>query len=207
MTKQELRDLVDSMDARKLSSIIEKGKRFDESIAAEKQKLNDSINKLKDRNYELASSERKTRFQTKFFSILSVSVLLLILLGSLVGCPRYNVYKETLRGKAEYERAKQNRQIKIEEAKAKNEAAISEAEAKVKMANAKNQEIVITAQGQREADSVRAIGVARANEIIGESLKGNKDYLQFLWIDQLDKGGQKVYIPTEAGLPILEAGK
>ena len=75
------------------------------------------------------------------------------------------------------------------------------------MANAQNQAMVIKSQGQRQADSIRAIGVARANEIIGESLKGNKDYLQFLWIDQLDKGGQKVYIPTEAGLPILEAGK
>lgn len=134
-------------------------------------------------------------------------VLGIVIVGSMYGCPKYNVYKQTMEGKAEYEKAVQNRKIKVEEAKAENEAAISKAEAKITMAGAYNESMIIKAQGQRVADSIRAIGVARANEIIGSSLKGNTDYLHYLWIDQLQKGGQKVYIPTEANLPILEAKK
>ena len=54
----------------------------------------------------------------------------------------------------------------------------------------------------------RAKGVAEANRIIGESLKGNESYLRYLWIQNLESGSNSVvYVPTEAGLPILEAGK
>jgi hypothetical protein len=151
-----------------------------------------------------ADLRKETRQVFKWITIL-VSIIMVVLLASLVGCPRYKVYKSGMDGKAELEQAKHNKLIKIEDAKAKNQAAISEAEAKVTMAGAENESMIIKAQGQRVADSIRAIGVARANEIIGESLKGNPDYLHFLWIDQLKDGGQKVYIPTEGNLPILEA--
>lgn len=60
-----------------------------------------------------------------------------------------------------------------------------------------------------EAEIERAKGVAEANRIIGESLKGNEAYLRYLWIQGLQEGStpQVVYVPTEAGLPILEAGR
>jgi hypothetical protein len=59
-----------------------------------------------------------------------------------------------------------------------------------------------------ESEVLRADGVAKANKIIGDSLKGNEAYLRYLWIDKLDnKSGQVIYVPTEAGLPILEAGR
>ena len=49
---------------------------------------------------------------------------------------------------------------------------------------------------------------AKANEIIGNSLKGNAEYLRYLQIEAIKESkGSKVYIPTEAGLPILEARK
>lgn len=35
----------------------------------------------------------------------------------------------------------------------------------------------------------------------------NEGYLRYLWIDKLGAGNQVIYVPTEAGLPILEAGK
>ena len=58
------------------------------------------------------------------------------------------------------------------------------------------------------AEVERAKGVAEANKIIGESLNGNDAYLRYLWIERLGQNGQDViYIPTEAGLPILEAGR
>ena len=56
----------------------------------------------------------------------------------------------------------------------------------------------------------RAKGVAQANQIIGESLKNNESYLRYLWITEVannQKGATVVYVPTEANMPILEAGK
>jgi len=59
-----------------------------------------------------------------------------------------------------------------------------------------------------DAEIERARGVAGANKIIGESLKNNDAYLRYLWIQGLqDKDNNVIYVPTEAGLPILEAGK
>lgn len=55
---------------------------------------------------------------------------------------------------------------------------------------------------------MRAEGVAKANKIIGDSLKGNEAYLRYLWIDKLEGSKQQViYVSTETGLPLLEAGK
>ena len=62
----------------------------------------------------------------------------------------------------------------------------------------------------KQADSVRAVGVAIANHIIGRSLRDNEEYLRWLWIT--DVAGTSVdktivYIPTETNLPILEANR
>lgn len=118
-------------------------------------------------------------------------VLLVIILGCacLYGCPQYNVYANRLGGEAELQRAESNRKIAIEEANAKKESAKALAEAEV----------------------IRAEGVAKANKIIGDSLKNNEGYLRYLYIQNLSEtetqGNKVIYIPTEAGLPILEAGK
>lgn len=46
----------------------------------------------------------------------------------------------------------------------------------------------------------------KADKIIGQSLKGNEEYLNYLWINNIEKSNsEKIYIPTEAGMPILEA--
>jgi regulator of protease activity HflC (stomatin/prohibitin superfamily) len=91
-----------------------------------------------------------------------------------------------MEGRAEFAKAEQNRRIKIEEAKANLESQKFNAEAEVE----------------------RAKGVAESNRIIGEGLKNNEAYLRYLWIKGLNDGsGEVIYIPTEAGLPILEAGK
>ena len=59
-----------------------------------------------------------------------------------------------------------------------------------------------------KAEIERAKGVAEANQIIGDSLKGNSDYLRYLWIEGLhDDSAEVIYVPTEAGLPILEASR
>lgn len=118
--------------------------------------------------------------------LFTIVFICIIIAGGMAGCPTYNVWQQGLQGKAELARAEQNRQIKINEAKAKKDAAKYEADAEIE----------------------RARGVAKANKIIGASLKGNEGYLRYLWIQGLQDGSSEViYIPTEAGLPILEAGK
>jgi hypothetical protein len=114
------------------------------------------------------------------------AVALAALAAVMAGCPAYNVWHAGMSGQAELRRAEQNRQIAVLESHAKMDSAKLLAEAEVE----------------------RARGVAAANKIIGDSLKGNEAYLRYLWIHNLDSPNIKVvYIPTEAGLPILEAGK
>ncbi len=98
------------------------------------------------------------------------------------GIPRYNVWQQEMKGRAELAQAEQNRQIKIEEAKANLEAEKLNAQAEV----------------------VRAQGAAEAIKIENGSL--TPTYIQYLWVRQQNSSANKViYIPTEAGLPILEA--
>lgn len=106
--------------------------------------------------------------------------------GMFAGARVYDVWAQGKEGEAELARAESNRQIKTLEAKAHMESAKYLAESEV----------------------VRAKGVAAANKIIGDSLQGNESYLRYLWIQGLQTNQmQVVYVPTEANLPILEAGK
>lgn len=140
-------------------------------------------------SYQQKDEWLEKKAKDKMPAVMTMVILLVIALaaGGLYGCPRYEVYQQNLKGEAELARATQNRQIRIQEAKAKQEAATLEAQAEVE----------------------RAKGVAGANKIIGDSLKGNEAYLRYLWIQGLQEGAtpQVVYVPTEAGLPILEAGR
>lgn len=100
--------------------------------------------------------------------------------------PQYRVWQRGLAGEAELKQAEWNRQILIKEAEAKEQAAKAWARAEVE----------------------RAKGAAEANAILAESLGGPEGYLRWLFIDRLDEmKGQVIYLPTEAGIPILEAGK
>lgn len=124
-------------------------------------------------------------------------IALVLLLVTLWAWPRYRVYSQELQGQARLKEAEWSKQILIEEAKAQEQAALLQAQAKVTLAKA---------QGQAEVE--RAKATAEANRIIGESLKNNEAYLRYLWIQGLKDGtGERIYIPTEAGLPILEAGE
>lgn len=115
---------------------------------------------------------------------------LLLILCAMAGCPIYNVWEQGLAGQAALRRAEQDRQIAVQEAQAKRDSAILLAEAEV----------------------LRAGGVAKANAIIGEGLRGHDEYLRYLWIMSLEhvaqaNGSTVVYVPTEAGLPVLEAAR
>lgn len=122
--------------------------------------------------------------------------------------PKYNVYKMELNGRAALKEAEWSKQILIEEAKAREAASLMQAKAKVILAEAEGKAKVVRAKAEGLADIERAKAAAEANRIIGESLKNNEEYLRYIWIKGLHEGkGERIYIPTEAGLPILEAGK
>jgi vacuolar-type H+-ATPase subunit H len=111
-------------------------------------------------------------------------------------------------GIAALKEAEWSKQILIEEAKAREQAALMQAKARVTLAQAEGEAKIVQAKAEGLADIERAKAAAEANRIIGESLKGNEEYLRYVWIKGLQDGnGERIYIPTEAGLPILEAGK
>ena len=118
-------------------------------------------------------------------SVIGTSVLLLCIVLAMWGCPQYNVYQQEKAGEAEFKKAEQNRRVKVLEAQAKLDAAKLEAEAEIE----------------------RAKGIAGANKIIADGLKGHDEYLRYLWIDKVagSTNREVVYVPTEANLPILEA--
>jgi hypothetical protein len=114
-----------------------------------------------------------------------VTIVFTIVFVWMVGMPYYWIFHQHMEGKAALAKTEYTKQTLIQEAKAKEESARYLAEAEV----------------------TRAKGVAEANRIIGASLKDNDGYLHYLWIHNLESGSHDViYVPTEAGLPIFEAG-
>lgn len=116
-------------------------------------------------------------------SIAGALMLLLITALLLWGCPQYKVYQQSKEGEAALAHAKFSREVQVAEAKAKMEAASLLA----------------------EADTIRAHGIAKSNQIIGRSI--TPEYLRWFWIDNIDKSNNIIYVPTEGNLPILEAGR
>lgn len=120
--------------------------------------------------------------------------------------PRYRVYSLEMSGIAALKEAEWSKKIMIEEAKAREQAALMQAKARVTLAEAEGKAMLARARAEGQADIERAKAAAEANRIIGESLKDNEAYLRYIWIKGLQEGeGERIYIPTEAGLPILEA--
>ena len=93
----------------------------------------------------------------------------LFVISSVVG-PLYNVWAQSLDGKAELQKAEYTRQVAVLEAQAKKDSA----------------------QQLADAEVIRAQGVAKANQIIGNSLKDNREYLQYLYITGLEEGSNLV---------------
>ncbi|NWG72231.1 MAG: membrane protease subunit [Parvularculaceae bacterium] len=119
-------------------------------------------------------------------SFFMLIVLLVVGAVAMYVLPQWNVWRAELAGRAALAEAENARKVQIEEAKARLESARYYAEAEVE----------------------RAKGVAKANEIVAAGLGGPEGYLRYLWINKLGENGQDViYIPTEGGIPILEAGR
>lgn len=113
-------------------------------------------------------------------TIVSVITAVVLLLLVMAGYPFYKVWSQEMRGKAALAEATQSKMIQIEQARAELESAQLRAEA-----------IKIIGQTAKEYPEYREQEFIGA---FGEALREGK-------IDQI------IYVPTEANLPILEAGK
>ena len=124
----------------------------------------------------------------KNFVLIAASLFCLLggIGGCMVGIPQYRVWEQQKEGEAELAKAEQNRQIKVQEAQATKDSA----------------------QLLADSEVIKANGIAKANMIIGDSLKNNEPYLQFKFIETLnDTKNQIIYVPTESNIPIMEANR
>lgn len=116
-----------------------------------------------------------------------IIVIVIAVIGIIVGLlmwvlPKYSVWSKGLKGEAQLREAEYSKQVLIEEAKANLEAEKLNAQAEVE----------------------RAKGMAEAMEIEGGKLTDT--YIKYLWVRSMTGNeANTIYIPTEAGLPILEA--
>ena len=124
---------------------------------------------------------KQDNFMRNLITIAVAFILSLFIIDAIVG-PIYRVWEQSQTGRAELARAESNRQIAVLEAQAKKDSA----------------------QQLAEAEVIRAQGVAKANSIIGESLRDNPAYLQYLWITEGEKDSNRtVYmIPSNGGAPV-----
>lgn len=107
-----------------------------------------------------------------------------VLGGVMAGIPQYQMYVKTMRGKSDLEEAKYSKQIVIEEALAQKESATL----------------------LKEVQIIQAQAISESNKIINDSLTDK--YLQYQFIQTLNSDTvQTIYVATEAGLPVLEAGR
>lgn len=114
--------------------------------------------------------------------ILGVVAFVAVIALIMWGWPKYRVYSNESKGKARLAEARYSKQTQLEQAKANLESEKLNAQAEVE----------------------RARGAAEAIKIEGGQLTDN--YIKYLWVRNLENGkSEKIYIPTEAGLPLLEA--
>lgn len=125
-------------------------------------------------------------FRSSKRPFIAAGLLALTVTGCMGGMPVYNVWSQEMTGRAELARASQNRLIAEHDAVA----------------------ALARAEGEANAEIARARGVAEANDIITDSLGGPEGYLNYLYIQALrENEGDVIYVPTEAGIPILEANR
>lgn len=119
--------------------------------------------------------------------IAGVLLSIIVIIGMMWGMPIYNVWTSQKEGEAEFAKAQNEQRVQLSEAKARLEAA----------------------DINKKAAIIEAEAVACQIKTIGENLKAHDLYLKWQWIQMMEKrkDGSTIYVPTEAGLPLLEAGK
>jgi regulator of protease activity HflC (stomatin/prohibitin superfamily) len=106
-----------------------------------------------------------------------ITLVVILFVGGLAGCPQYHVYEQRLHGEAELARAHAARQVLVQQAQAEMDAAKLRAAA-----------IAIVGQAAKDFPEYRQ------QEFIGA------------FAEAMHNGriNQIIYVPTEANIPILE---
>lgn len=115
-----------------------------------------------------------------------IAAIMAVPIGGFFLYKKVQVWSASQSGQAVLAEATYSRQARIEEARSKEAAAALEG----------------------QAELTRAEFAAKANKALAEGLGGPEAYLRYLYIRMLEESGnanQIIYLPTEAGMPILEA--
>lgn len=134
--------------------------------------------------YNKDSSYNKYEVKTVNVIVFFTILFIIIVVGLMAFLPKYNVWSQGLAGQAKLREAEFSKKVQIEEA----------------LANLESEKL------NAQAEVERAKGAAESIAIEGGSL--TPEYIQYLWVRQ-NQFNEKttIYIPTEANLPILEAGR
>jgi len=120
--------------------------------------------------------------------LISVAFIGVVLVVSMAVMPPYNIWVQKLQGRADLAQSEAETQIAVQEAQREYEASKLYA----------------------QADVERAKGIAASIREVEDALGGPEGYLRWKYIHMLEEQdgvAQIIYVPTEAGLPVLEAGK
>jgi hypothetical protein len=118
--------------------------------------------------------------QTGVFVVVGSLLVIAIIALLMFGLPMWNVWRAGLSGEASLKRATQTRMIQVEQARGEKEAAQMRADA-----------IAIMGKAAKEFPEYRQ------QEFIGAFAEAMKD----------GRISQIIYVPTEANIPITEAGR
>lgn len=122
----------------------------------------------------------------EFFGKIAAALVVVILAWILFGYPYWRVWASHQEGLADLMMAKNEQQIQIAQARSRLDAA----------------------ELNKQAAVIEAQAVALQIAEIGKELTNHDLYLKWQWIKMMEDGrNATIYVPTEAGLPILEAGK
>jgi hypothetical protein len=106
---------------------------------------------------------------------------------SLFGLPTWRVWAQRKQGEADLQQAHKEQQIQVSKAQGRLDAASI----------------------NKQAAIIEAEAVSAQIEKIGQTLTKHDLYLKWQWIKMMEERPESsvIYVPTEANLPILEAGK
>ncbi len=114
--------------------------------------------------------------------------LLLAIAWALVGYPLWRVWSAHQAGLADLQFAQNEQQIQVSQARGRLNAA----------------------ELNKQAAVIEAEAVALQIQAIGNELTKHDLYLRWQWIKMMEEHGADatvIYVPTEANLPVLEAGR
>lgn len=114
-------------------------------------------------------------------------VFVVLVTWSLFGMPMWRVWAQRKQGEADLQQAHKEQQIQVSKAQGRLDAATI----------------------NKQAAIIEAEAVSAQIEKIGQTLTKHDLYLKWQWIKMMEERPESsvIYVPTEANLPIMEAGK